>query len=131
MEHFNFTYLNNYKNHGQNAEQSIIFALCGQVEKASNLPCTDGGDYKDYQIKSARATICNGLDLHEHLATDKATAYIYGTNDGIAYIFTKSQWLEFCLEFATVTYESAKNGCKAKLRLRSESKEMVRWLASH
>lgn len=128
MKRFSFTYLNQYKNHGQNAEQSIRFELTGDICKADNLPHTDGADCLNYQIKSARATVCKGSDLDAYLLMDAATAYIYGTNDGQAYIMSCTEYKAFCTEFGTLTMESAKNGGATKIRLKSESKAMLDWL---
>ena len=128
MTTFNFTYLNNYKNHGQDAEQSVRFVLTGEVAKADNLPHWMGGDCLNYQIKSARATICKGDNLKAYLDMDGATAYIYASNDGIAYIMNRTEYESFCTEFATLTYESGKNGGGCKLRLKAEGKAMVEWL---
>ena len=62
MTTFKFNYLNNYHNHGQNAEQSVRFTLTGEA-KADNVRYDLGADCLNYQIKSARATICKGDNL--------------------------------------------------------------------
>ena len=123
-----FNYLHNYNNHGQDAEQSVRFMLTGEIVKADNLSHELGADCLNYQIKSARATICKGADLKAYLDMDAATAYIYATNDGIAYIMNRAEYEEFCTEFATLTRDSSKNGGGEKLRLKSESKAMLEWL---
>ena len=128
MTTFKFKYLNNYTNHGQNAEQSVRFELTGEVAKADNVRYDLGADCLNYQIKSARATICKGTDLRAYLELDASTAYIYASNDGIAYVMTKAEYIEFCESFTTVTTDSAKNGSNAKLRLKSEGKAMREWL---
>lgn len=129
MKAINFQFLNNYTNKGQNAEQSVRFALTGKIEKADNLPHHLGGDCLNFQIKSARATICKGLDLKAYLDLDGATAYIYATQSGVAYLMSREEYERFCGEFATATTESQKNGGGVKLRLKSESKAMLDWLA--
>ena len=73
MTTFKFNYLNNYTNHGQNAEQSIRFALTGTIERADNLAHNLGTDCLTYQIKSARASVCKGTNIEEYLADDKAS----------------------------------------------------------
>lgn len=122
-------YLGNYANHGQDAEQSFRFAVTGQLCKADNIAHTLGGDCLDMQIKSARATVCKGLDLKAYLDLDGARRFVYVANDGTAYIMSRAEYESFCLEFATPTTESQKNGGQAKLRLKSESKAMLEWLA--
>lgn len=129
MTKFLFQYLNNYANHGQNAEQSIRKVLTGEIAKADNLAHDKGADCLGYQIKSARATVCKGTDIRAYLATDCATEYIYGTNDGIAYIMSRTEYIEFVEVFGTVTRESTRNGGAEKIRLKSESAALLAYLA--
>ena len=128
MTKFFFEYLNNYHNHGQNAEQSIRKALTGELAKADNLAHDKGADCMGYQIKSARATVCKGTDIRAYLATDMATEYIYGTNDGTAYIMSRTEYIEFVEVFGTVTRESTANGGAVKIRLKSESVALLTYL---
>ena len=130
MKKFQFVRLGNYANNGQDIEQSVRFELTGEIAKADNLAHHLGGDCLNFQIKSARASICKGTDLKAYLDMDAATAYIYGTQNGTAYIMSREEYEEFCGEFATPTTESAKNGGGAKLRLKSESKAMLEWLGA-
>ena len=129
MRKFNFNYLNNYTNHGQNAEQSIRYALTGVIARADNLAHNRGADCEDYQIKSARASICKGTDLLAYLATDKANEYIYGTKDGTAYIMSRAEYIDFVRVFGTETNESGKNGNGRKIRLKHETQAMLAYLA--
>lgn len=118
-----------YKNNGQHAEQVFRFTLTGRIEKADNKPFTAGGDCGEYQVKSARATICKGLNIAEHIAKDGAKKYAYVTADfSTAYIMTASEYLEFATLFGTVTRESSKNGGAVKVRFKMESKEMKDYL---
>lgn len=128
MKKFFFEYLNNYANHGQNAEQSIRKALTGEITKADNLAHDKSADCLGYQIKSARATVCKGTDIRAYLATDCATEYIYGTNDGTAYIMSRTEYIEFVEVFGTVTRESSRNGGAEKIRLKSESVALLNYL---
>ena len=128
MTKFFFEYLNNYRNHGQDAEQSIRKALTGETVKADNLAHDKGADCMGYQIKSARATVCKGTDIRAYLATDMATEYIYGTNDGIAYVMSRTEYIEFVEIFGTVTRESTANGGAVKIRLKSESTALLTYL---
>ena len=128
MKTFHFEYLNNYRNHGQDAEQSVRFTLTGEVVKADNLRHDLGADCLNYQIKSARATVCKGTDLKAYLDLDAATAYIYADNDGTAWIMNREEYESFCTEFGSVQADSRKNGGDLKIRLKSESKAMKEWL---
>lgn len=115
----------NYPNNGQHLEQTFRFNESGKICKADNKK---GADYEDIQIKSARATICKGTDLKSHIENDVAMRYVYITKSLIAYEMSKAEYLEFCETFATRTRESSKNGGAEKMRLKSESKEMLEWL---
>ena len=123
----NFT--REYKNNGQHMEQWTRYTLTGEKAKADNLAHDKGADCLGYQIKSARATVCKGTDIKAYLETDKATAYIYATADGIAYTMTKVEYIEFVEMFATVTRESTANGGATKMRLKSESLALLAYLA--
>ena len=114
-----------YPNNGQHKEQVCRFNLSGKILKADNKK---GCDYKDIQIKSARATICKGTDIRAHVMRDEARRYIYVTNDLVGYEMSKEEYIEFCEKFATVTRESSRNGGATKTRLKHEGKEMTEWL---
>lgn len=122
-------FVRQYKNNGQHMEQWTRFTLTGEIAKADNLEHSKGADCMGYQIKSARATVCKGTDIRAYLATDKATAYIYATADGIAYTMTKAEYIAFVEMFGTVTRESASNGGAEKIRLKSESVALLAYLA--
>jgi len=128
MTKFNFTLLNNYKNNGQNVEQSIRFTLTGKIEKADNIAHNKGTDCLNYQIKSARATVCKGRNLKTYLDEDASKAYIYGTLDGMAYIMSRQEYENFIANFGSLTRESEKNGGGEKIRLGHETKKMREWL---
>lgn len=123
----NFT--RQYKNNGQNAEQWVRFTLTGKVEKADNIAHNLGTDCLNYQIKSARATVCKGTNLIAYIEEEIATEFIYATQNGLAYIMNKTEYLEFVTEFGTVTRESEKNGGTEKIRLKSESVALLAYLA--
>ena len=128
MKTIDFCRLGNYAIAGQDIEQSIRYKMTGKICKADNVPFTVSGDCLGYQIKSARATICKGTDIAEHIEQDAATAYIYGTLEGKGYIMSRSEYLEFTTTFATITRDSQKNGGAVKTRFKSESKALLRWL---
>lgn len=118
-----------YANNGQHKEQKAVLALTGEIKKADNKPYTEGGDVLDIQLKSARATVCKGTSLAEHLKHDGAKRYAYITKDDKMYIMSPNEYIEFVNEFGTVTNESKKNGGHEKIRLGHETKKMLEWLA--
>ena len=128
MQKFTYTRPHTYKNNGQDIESGIAYALTGQYKRADNIASDKSADVLNYQIKSARATVCKGADVEKALESDKATAYIYGTQSGIAYVMTKSEYLDFVKTFSTTTQDSRKNGGAIKTRLRYETETMLDWL---
>ena len=131
MTHFylNPNFVRQYKNNGQHMEQWTRFTLTGESAKADNLAHDKGADCLGYQIKSARATVCKGTDIRAYLATDMATAYIYATADGVAYVMTRIEYIAFVEKFGTVTKEGTANGGAEKIRLKSESSALLAYLA--
>lgn len=127
MKAFTYSRLHNYKNNGQDIEQSIRFTLTGEITKADNIRYDIAADVLNYQIKSARATVCKGTDLQAYLNMDASSAYIYGTKNGTAYIMTKDEYITFITLFGTITQDSKKNGGQLKIRLKDESKAMLEW----
>lgn len=144
MKKFNFKVIDGYRNNGQKIEQSIRYALTGEIVKADNIPATVASDCNGYQIKSARATVAKygyaGIKAPANTANkraqiiagwltyDSARAYIYGTADGVAYVMDADEYLTFTANFSTITTDSAKNGGRYKVRLRYETAEMREWL---
>ena len=119
-----------YANNGQEAERIFRYTLTGRIEKADNVPHDKGADCLQYQVKSARATVCRGRDILAYLATDCATEYVYVTADlATAYIMSKTEYVAFVNEFGTLTRESTKNGGHEKIRLGHETDRMREWLA--
>jgi hypothetical protein len=117
-----------YRNNGQHAQQRLEFALTGKASKADNIRHDLAPDFLTYQVKSARATICRGLDLVAYLATDAAKGFAYVTAEGFAYLMDKGEYIAFCATFATATKESTKNGGHLKLRLGHETKALLNYL---
>jgi hypothetical protein len=130
MTHFYLDpkFVRQYKNNGQHMEQWTRFTLTGETTKADNLAHDKGADCLGYQIKSARATVCKGTNIREYLAPDVATEYIYATANGVAYVMTRVEYIEFVEIFGTVTRESTANGGAEKIRLKSESTALLAYL---
>lgn len=139
MTKIEITMLNNYANHGQDAEQSLAYALCGEIRQHDNVRFDRGSDIPEFHmsVKSAKASICHGGSLKatdfdgmvdeffERVASEK---FAYVAKNSIAYIMSKEMFKQFVKEFASIGRESKKNGGKQKLRLNSESKRMMAWL---
>jgi hypothetical protein len=121
-------FISDYKNHGQASQQLFAYTLTGERQKADNIPHDKGADVLHYQVKSARATVCKGTDIKAYLATDMAIEYAYIAKNGIAYIMSRTEYIEFVEVFGTVTRESTKNGGAEKIRLKSESLALLAYL---
>lgn len=124
----NANFARTYKNNGQHAEQVARYTLTGKILPADNRPFHQEADCNGLQIKSSRATICNGTDIQAHIEKDAATAYGYVTKDfNTMYVMSKKEYYEFAKEFGTVTTANNKNKT-AKTRLKTEGKKMKEWL---
>lgn len=117
-----------YKNHGQHCEQWARYTLTGERVKADNIRHDKGTDCLDFQIKSARATVCQGLDIITYVETERATRFIYVTMDGAGYEMTKAEYITFCQTFGTITRDSKENGGREKIRLKHESRALIAFL---
>lgn len=118
-----------YKNHGNNAEYACG-AFYGVEATPNNRSHKLGGDVLGFQVKSARATVCEGLDFSAYLAEDAADSFIYVTKSFKGYVMSRSEYAEFINQFAAPALSSKKNGEKPVLRLRHESRKMLEWLAA-
>ena len=93
--------------------------------KADNV---QGADLWDIQIKSARATVCKGYDFATFIINDVANRYAYVSNEYIAYIMNKQEYIAMVEMFGCTDIDSKKNGGHTKTRLKHESKAMIQWL---
>lgn len=119
-----------YKNNGQEAERVVRYTLTGQLEKADNK---QGADCNGIQIKTSKASICKGLDIRAHVATDGCNAYMYVLADfSKGYIMNAEEYIAFIDLFGHADKDSSgKNHGNVKIRLKTENKAMREWLASH
>ena len=122
-----YTRLYNYKNVGQDIEQSIRYTVTGKICKADNIPCTQSGDLRDCQIKSSGGRVCKGTNIQQHIQQDKAKRYIYGALNDFAYVLTKEQYYQFVQLFSRITTDSTKEK-NVITRLKDENKSMIEWL---
>lgn len=139
-----------YANNGQQAEYAVKVNR-GVIGYADNRAYTLSGDVGDLQVKSFHATVCKGLDIRAHVASDKATSYGYVTKDmGVMYEMTPSEWIELCEAFSYADKDSSSkrkgssakycmsgarrggaggsNGGGVKLRLKRCEREIIAWL---
>lgn len=131
--------LNNYKNAGQNAEQSLAYALTGEIRKHDKVPFDKGSDIPEFKmsVKSARFTLASNL-IGSDFAEMKADffgrcaseIFAYVTKAGEVYELNKKQFETFVDRFCTLGRSSSKNGNKLNIRMKSETKEVLTWLTA-
>lgn len=95
---------------------------------------------KRISVKSARFTLmsgiyCEGLNTVEEIwdryeATTHSNLAAYVTEDFEAFEMTMPEFKEFVLTFGSIQKESEKNGGGNKVRCKSESKALLKWLRS-
>lgn len=127
-EYFATDFVSSYAIRGQALEQEYRYYKTGVICKADNLPAMLGCDLGNKSLKSARATVCKGLDIKAHLQSDKAVEFVYLTKSRIAYTMDRAEYIEFVTLFGTATRESKKNGGHAKIRLKHETSALLEWL---
>lgn len=115
-------------NDGNKAEYAFSMHMLGYARKLDNVPAYKAGDVLDYQVKSSHCSVCSGTNLQDHLQKDAANRYAYVCADGTVYIMTKVEYATFVSAFSSIERDSKKNGGKEKIRLKHESKKMLRWL---
>lgn len=128
---FHFNRLGYYnKNNGQDLEQSARYYLTGEIVKADHVPFWVAGDCLNYQIKSAKATICTDCTLDEYLERSAAEMYLYCTLNGDAYEMSPAQFREFVIQFsyASTSSKDSQGVRHATIRLKGESQALLRWL---
>lgn len=114
-----------YKNRGQAAEQVFRFTMTGEVFKADNRK--GAPDFENVQIKTSRATICNGLFLVDWISENPAEVFAYVTKDlKLAYMMNKTEFHCFVVRFCTYDHDSRTH--ETKIRLKTEGKCMRAYL---
>ena len=136
---FKIELLNNYKNAGQNAEQSLAYALTGEIRKHDKVAFDKGSDIPEFKmsVKSARFTLASTLqgESYEEMKADffrrcVSEIFAYVTKSGEVYMMTAEKFSSFLDNFSSVGYSSSKHGHRKIIRMRSESKEVLTWLTA-
>lgn len=131
-----------YRNHGQACEQSLAYALTGEMRSHDHVAFDMGSDIPEYamSVKSARFTLasanvlggeCLADMLNDYFERVASSVFAYVTNDMAVYMMDCNEFREFLERFAFLDRESEKNGGGYKVRAKSESKAMLKWFASH
>ena len=130
-----------YKNNGMHLEQSLAYTLTGKIRKHDRVAYDKSSDIPEYDmsVKSAKFTlmsgsICKAQDfegiIEEYFANTASKRIAYVTQDMNAYIMDMVEFNEFLHLFAFLERESSQNGGRYKVKMRSESKKVIAWLAA-
>ena len=129
-----------YANHGQQCELIATYTLVGELRKADKVPFDVGSDIPELacSVKSARFTLASKLYgntlaemVEDYFNRVHSTVWAYVANDGCIYMMNKTEFAEFLALFTTLQRASSKNGGGMVVRMRSESKAVLKWLAEH
>jgi len=118
------------KNSGQRLEYLARLAIIGKACKADNLPASKGADIGTIQLKSNRATVCNGSNLEKAMQADKATMYGYIAKDGTMYLLNPAEYRDLVLHFSRIEKASERSRQREpeSIRLKYESRKMIAFL---
>lgn len=128
-----------YANHGQNCEASLSYEKTHAFRKHDNIKWYEGSDIPEFEmsVKSSKFSLCAGGQLKgatisemldDYFARVASKVFAYVSNEFKVYEMNATEFRAFLTEFSYLTYESQKNGGKAKIRAKAESKKMVEWL---
>lgn len=141
MKTMDIVNVSEYLNWGMATEQSLAYALTGEMRKHDSVPYDKGSDIPEYcmSVKSAHFSLVSGNRMHsetfdgqieEFFKNVHSTQFAYVTKSCKVYIMDTNEFKMFVNNFCTLTRESKKNGGKAKIQMRSESKAVLEWFAS-
>ena len=132
-----------YTNNGMHAEQTLAYALTGEIRAHDHVPFDKGSDIPEYHmsVKSSKASLMSGNRcesqtkegiIAEFIAKSASTCFAYVIADfSKAYVMSGEEFAEFCMAFGGMSRESSKNGGKAKVQLRAETAKTLAWLEAH
>ena len=139
MKAYAITAIRTHKNEGINKQQSMDFFHNGRTGRHDNLKWYETSDLPEQSmsVKSARFSLCAGGQLKgkniqemldDYFARVASIKFTYVTCDYVAYEMDAKEFRAFLECFGTLEKESTQNGGKIKVKAKSESKEMLKWL---
>ena len=132
-----------YTNNGMHAEQTLAYALTGEIRAHDHVPFDKGSDIPEFHmsVKSSKASLMSGNRcesqtkegiIAEFIAKSASTCFAYVVADFTkAYVMNGEEFAEFCMMFGGMSRESSKNGGKAKVQLHKENPKTLAWLEAH
>ena len=128
-----------YANFGNHAEQALAYTLTGEIRKHDKVPYDKDSDIPEYHmsVKSEKfslmsGNLCESEDFEEiisqYMARTASKCVAYVSQAMVAYVMNMVEFNEFLHRFCGLERESSKNGGRIKVKMRSESKQVLRWL---
>lgn len=129
-----------YHNFGSHAEQALAYTLTNEMRQHDKVPYDKGSDIPEHHmsVKSARFTLMSGnlstsntFDgmVNEFFEKVASTQFAYVTQDMRCFVMDKTEFREFVNLFCTMDRESSAHGGALKVRMKSESQEVLKWLS--
>ena len=131
--------ISEYANFGQAAEQSLVYALTGEIRAHRDGRFWASSDIPEFNmsVKSDHFTLAAKLQgdtmqdmVNDYFTRTESAAWAYVTREMLVYIMTALEFRAFIEAFGVVERESEKNGGGLKVRCKHESKKMLAWLAN-
>jgi hypothetical protein len=105
-------------NKGEAVEWRVGYELTGTPSTRNNKPATEGGDVRQWQVKSPKASLAQ---------VDNCEGYIFGFADSNYYFeMSRAEFEEFITQFSYIDRDSKSH--KVKIRIKNDSLKMRQWL---
>jgi hypothetical protein len=135
----NSSFVRQYANNGQHAQQLADYTLTGKIRKPDKIPYNVGSDIPELKmsIKSAKfslmsGSLCKAQDfngiIQEFFENVVSTSFGYVSKNEFIYIMNAVEFREFVERFCYLSYESSSNGKRNKIKMYDESKKVIEWL---
>lgn len=142
MTTMTITNISAYTNWGHACEQSLAYALTGEIRAHDSVPFDMDSDIPEYgmSVKANRFTLASAKvltgDTWEEMINNffqmtASKVFAYVTKEMVAYMMNADEFREFLLLFTFLDKESTKNGGGYKVRAKEESKKMLAWLMAN
>lgn len=128
-------------NAGSAKEANYCYHITGEIRRHDKVPFDMGSDIPENKasVKSARFTLVSARLLkgttfdeqwNEYKERVHSEKFVYVTKDNVAYEMDINEFEKFVYAFCNMERESDKNGGGMKIRCKSESKELIKWLST-
>lgn len=142
MTAMTITNISTYTNWGHACEQSLAYALTGEIRAHDSVPFDKDSDIPEFHmsVKSRKFTLASSrvlpgdtweemIDNFFQMTASKVFAYV--TKEMVAYMMDADEFREFLTLFSFLDRESTAHGGGYKVRAKEESKKMLAWLMAN